>query len=241
MTTVGVLLCDHVSERNRPIAGDYADMFAALFAAHAPTLEVVPVDAVGGELPGAVDDCEAWLCTGSRHSVYDPAQAHWIDPLAGFLRRVHRAGLPCAGICFGHQLLAHALGGTVARAATGWGVGVRDIAVVCPQPWMAPPASRLALQFMHQDQVVAVPPGGVVLGSAAHCPVAMLQVGPAMVGIQAHPEFGPAYVDVLLAAREDVIGPAVVAAARSGLGRPTDEAVVAHWLARVLASGRQAG
>jgi GMP synthase-like glutamine amidotransferase len=241
VTTVGVLLCDHVSERNRSIAGDYGDMFAALFAAHAPALEVVPVAVVDGELPGAVDDCDAWLCTGSRHSVYDPEQAHWIDPLADFLRRVRRSGAPFAGICFGHQLLAHALGGTVARATTGWGAGVRDIVVERPRPWMAPPVSRLALQFMHQDQVVALPPGGVVLGRAAHCPVAMLQAGPAMIGVQAHPEFVPAYVEVLLAAREDVIGPAEVAVARASLACPTDEAVVTGWLARVLVGGPVAG
>jgi GMP synthase-like glutamine amidotransferase len=241
VTTVGVLECDHVSERNRPIAGDYADMFAALFAAHAPGIDLVPVDVIGGELPGAVDECEAWLCTGSRHSVYDPDQAGWIDPLSDFVRRVRRAGVPFAGVCFGHQLLAHALGGTVVRAPAGWGAGVRDLAVERQQPWMEPAASTLALSFMHQDQVVALPPGGVVLGSADHCPVALCQVGPAMVGVQPHPEFVAAYVDVLLAAREDVIGADEVAAARAGLARPTDEAVVTRWLARVLASGAVVG
>ncbi len=235
--TLGVLECDHVGERNRAIAGDYTDMFTTLFAAHAPRLELVPVDVIGGELPDSVHECDAWLITGSRYSVYDDDQRGWIDPLAELVRGAHDAAVPVAGICFGHQLLAQALGGEVARAASGWGAGILDVAVERTEPWMQPPADCLALHFMHQDQVVVPPPGAVVLGRAAHCPVAMMAVGPTTVGVQPHPEFVPAYTDVLLAARVDRIGADAVAAARARLTRPTDEGTVARWLAAVLARG----
>jgi hypothetical protein len=64
--------------------------------------------------------------------------------------------------------------------------------------------------------------------------VALLSVGPAAMGVQAHPEFTPAYTDALLVDRVARIGDDEVAAARAGLGQPTDEAVVARWMARVL-------
>lgn len=236
-TRIGVLECDHIAERFRGVAGDYRDMFRTLFAAHLPEAdipELVPFDVIGGELPPGPDACDGWLCTGSRHSAYDDHD--WITALLGFVRAVRDDGVPFVGVCFGHQVLARALGGRVERARTGWGAGVERVEVVAPEPepWMDPPADRLALHFMHQDQVTVVPPGGEVLGRAEHCPVALLRVGERMVGIQAHPEFPAAYVDALLADRVPLIGEREVAAARAGLAQRTDEGTVARWMARIL-------
>lgn len=237
-TRVGVLVCDHVSGKHRGIGGDYIDMFRALFAAHVPdaAVELVPVDVVGGERPPGPERFDGWLCTGSRYSVYD--DIGWIADVQGVVRDIHAAGVPFVGVCFGHQLLAQALGGRVEKAAGGWGAGIGRVTVGATSPWMAPPATHLSLHFMHQDQVIEVPPGGEVLGAADHCPVAILAVGPAAVGLQAHPEFTSAYSDALLADRVARIGEAEVAAARAGLGRPTDESTVAAWMARILAGGR---
>ncbi|MEY2571426.1 MAG: hypothetical protein QOE63_1776 [Acidimicrobiaceae bacterium] len=217
---VGLLMCDHVDGRFRAIAGDYDDMFGALFS----DLDLVPYDAVGGVLPKAADDCDAWLLTGSRHSAYDDEP--WISALSAFVRDLHVAGAPTVGICFGHQLLAHALGGRVERAASGWGVGAHAIERSADLEWR--------LLFMHQDQVVALPDDGVVLGSTDHCPVAALQIGPSMVGVQAHPEFSADYERALLDLRVERIGEAKVAAARASLDAPTDERAAASWLAAFM-------
>jgi GMP synthase (glutamine-hydrolysing) len=234
VTRVGLLECDHVDPRFRPIAGDYVDMFRTLFARRAPAagIELVPYDVVGGVPPGDPRACDAWLCTGSRHGVGDGLA--WVDDLAAFVRRVADAGVPFVGVCFGHQLLAHALGGRVGRASTGWGAGVGRIVVDGDAPWMVPPAAKLALHFMHQDQVVEPPPGAEVLGRADHCPVALLAVGDRMMGVQAHPEFTGPYIDALLVDRVARIGEDEVAAARAGLSQTTDEATMAAWMARVL-------
>lgn len=229
---VGILECDHVDARHRGIAGDYTDMFATLLAAPLGDAELVAYDVRNGSLPASPDACDAWVATGSRASVYD--EAGWIDDVARFVREVRTVGAPYVGVCFGHQLLAHALGGRTERAPGGWGAGARRVEVVAREPWMAPAAGALNLLFMHQDQVTEVPAGASVLARATHCPVAMLRVGDAMLGIQAHPEFSAAFVDALLAEREERIGSEAAAAARRSLVEPTDEGVIAGWVAGFL-------
>ena len=167
-------------------------------------LELVPVDARNGELPEAPSDFDGYLITGSRFSAYDDEP--WIDDLSAFVRDVADAGVPLVGICFGHQLLAHALGGEVREAETGWGVGPHEVVIEAAEPWMDPTLTRPRLQYMHQDQVVRLPDGGEVVAASDHCPVAMLRVDDRLLGIQAHPEFPAAYVDALLGARVERIG-----------------------------------
>jgi GMP synthase-like glutamine amidotransferase len=227
---IGLLECDHVDDRFRDVAGDYRDMFTALLAPHG--LEVVPVDACNGELPERPGDFAGYVCTGSRRSAYDDLP--WIDDLSRFVAEVAEAGVPFVGICFGHQVLAHALGGEVRRASTGWGVGPHDTVVERVEPWMVPGLARPRLQYMHQDQVVRLPEGATVLAAADHCPVAMLRAGERMLGIQAHPEFPAAYVEALMRTRVDRIGAATVEAARRALAAPTDDRVVAAWIAAFL-------
>ena len=228
MTRIGVLECDHVDERYRGVTEDYATMFAALF----PNLELVAYDAINGELPSSPDACDGWIITGSRHSVYEDLP--WIHEASRFVRETRDAGVPLVGVCFGHQLLAHALGGTVAKAGSGWGAGIKRIDVVRAEPWMEPVAPAVNLHFMHQDQVVEAPEGAVVLACADHCEIAMFRVGETMLGVQAHPEFTVPYAEALLNDRVERIGADTATDALASLTTATDEAVVAGWVASFL-------
>jgi len=233
---IGILEADHVAARYLPIAGDYWDMFATMVAEADPDATVVRCDVRNGEVPARPDDCEAWLCTGSSASVFDDEP--WIHDLAGFVRDAHDAQVPFVGICFGHQLLAHALGGRTQRAE-GWGVGALSMELLGPTPsWVDPVIPSPTLLYSHQDQVTLLPPDGQVLARAAHCPIAMLTVGETMLGLQAHPEFGTAYVRALLEDRVDRIGDGATAAALATLARPTDERPVAAWITSFLRSRR---
>lgn len=229
---IGLLHCDHVRDRYLPIAGDYDDMFRAMVATADPTAEVVVYDARNGELPGGPHECDAWLLTGSSASVYD--EEPWITALTTVVRQLHHAHAPTVGICFGHQLLAHALGGRTERAPGGWGVGALSTAIGDPMDWMDPPLAATTLLYSHQDQVTALPPDGRVLASADHCPVAMLAIGDDAVGVQAHPEFSAPYLRALLDDRVDRIGEARTAAAVASLAQPTHERTVARWLLEFL-------
>ena len=234
---IGLLECDHVDDRYRHLSGDYSDMFTAMFAA-SPDVELVRYDVVNGELPVSPAECDGWLATGSRKSAYDDDE--WIHRTSGFIRAAAATDAPFVGICFGHQLLAHALEGTVERAPAGWGAGILAVEVTQKQPWMEPFHSEARLHFMHQDQVTRLPAGGETVWSAAHCPVAAFTVGDTMLGIQAHPEFTVAYAEALLTDRTERIGGDKAGAALESLTTPTNEAVVTQWIVNFLtgAQGR---
>jgi GMP synthase (glutamine-hydrolysing) len=165
----------------------------------------------------------------------------WVGALAEFVRAVHRSRKPFVGICFGHQMLAHALGGEVAPAAQGWGVGVLEVDILKQEPWMQPPKSQLRIQHMHQDQVQRLPPGAVVLGRSAHCAVGMFRAGETMLGIEGHPEFTPEFAQALIRAREARIGKERAQSALKSLSEPTDGPLVGRWIARFLRAGQLPG
>ncbi len=227
---IGLLECDHVGEDLLHIAGDYRQMFGDLFNRHAPQLQLEYYDVCNGQFPASVDACEAFVCTGSRSSANDPDD--WIQDLKNFLRQLRDADKPFVGICFGHQMMAQALGGKVERASQGWGIGVHDLNVTKTESWMKPEQSSCGIQYTHSDQVVRLPENSEVLGKSDHCPVAMFQVGEKMLGIQGHPEFPAAYAEALVRKRTKLIGEEKVNAAK--FNAPTDEAIITTWLAKFL-------
>lgn len=228
---VGLLVCDHVRDDLVHVAGDYPDMFGALFADR-EEVELASYDAVDGELPSRPGDCEAWIITGSRYSVNDDLA--WIRDLEEFIRRVSGARVPLVGVCFGHQLIARALGGSVARSADGWGVGCVEVEVRNEEPrpaWMEPARDRYRILNSHADQVVRLPEGTRVLGSTGHCPVSLMTVGDYLLGIQGHPEMSSSYLKALIESRRGRSIPEGTASrGLESLEVGSDSTVVREWM-----------
>lgn len=196
--------------------GDYDAMFRRLLDGRGFAFRSWA--ALEGDLPSAPDQMDGWLITGSRHGVYEDLD--WIAPLEGFVRGAYDAGVPVVGICFGHQLLARALGGQVRKFAGGWSVA------------LTPHDDGSQLMTWHQDQVIAPPPGAVTLASTGHCRHAVLAYGDRALGIQAHPEYGPDFLDGLLALRAGALPPGLAEAARARLrDAPPDQARYADMIA----------
>jgi GMP synthase-like glutamine amidotransferase len=231
---VGLLACDEVAERFRHIAGGYQQMFERLLSPHIPGLRVTRFDMQAGNIPADARTCDAWITTGSRASVYDDVE--WIRAMEMFVRKVADSDRAFVGICFGHQLLARTLGAEVKRASGGWGAGVLPTRVVRREDWMAPARSTVRMQYMHADQVTAPPDGATLLSEAPHCPVAMFQCGPRLLGIEAHPEFPAAYARALIEDRRARIGEQVAEDALTRVDEPTDSDVVGAWIARFFSA-----
>lgn len=218
--TYGLLQCDHVDDHNRHLAGDYNDMFAAWLPGHWRVY-----DLTAGDFPEP-RECDAWVATGSHYSVYDDVP--WIHQFKQLVRSIDAAGVPFAGICFGHQMMAHALGGRTAKSPNGWGVGVHQFRVHTPEPWMQPPLETVSLIMSCQDQVQELPPGAVVLASSDHCPVAIYRCR-TLLGVQGHPEWQPPYARALLEQRTPRLGSALAAQALATLDQPRHSAEFAAW------------
>ena len=225
--------CDTIGDQYRHLVGDYPIAFKSLFNGCAPSLSFRVYKVFAGEWPDSPAACDAYLITGARDSVFDDTD--WIYQLSAFVRQLYVEERKVVGICFGHQLIAHALGGKVVRASNGWGVGVQSATLYQTCGWMQPDLRSYRLVYSHQDQVVQLPESAEILGATAHCPIAMFSAGNRMLGIQGHPEFSREFAAALMDAREHLIGPEIIEAARATLDDPTDESIIAQWIAAFLA------
>jgi len=223
---IGVLLCDHVPPDLQELSGgDYDLVYREMMLQAEPRLEVVSYAVVDGEFPESLDECDGWIITGS-HLGADSTEP-WVAALREWIAEAAAAGARIAGVCFGHQLVAEALGGSVGRAES-WRVGPQDT-VVEPTPWFE--GGEVKLHAMHQDVVTALPPGArnIAVGSTSEFPAYL--VGDNIVCVQDHPEFDADYVRSLINARLDRIDPDTVASARRRLDTTdTDGSTVGGWL-----------
>lgn len=223
---IGILVTGHVAEALQDTHGEYDAMFARWLSGHGFEFEGWFV--VDGQFPRGPEAADGWLITGSRHGAYEGHD--WIAPLERFIRDIIASGRPLVGICFGHQIIAQALGGRVEKVARGWSVG---------RTTYETEAGSLTLDAWHQDQVVDLPEGARVLARNDFCPYAALAYGDRVLSYQAHPEFPADYTRDLL----EVRGPGVVPddllrAARAETGRPNDRAKIADDIAAFFKHAR---
>ena len=184
-----------------------------------------------GEWPVAADSIDAFVITGSSAGVQDGLP--WVADLAAFLRDV-RGRTKLVGICFGHQVMAQAFGGTVAKAAQGWGLGLHRYAVNARPEWIGDTAG-VAVMASHQDQVVVPPPGATVVGGSAFTPHAIIDYGDDAISFQFHPEFTTAFSRALIDVdRATDMTDALKGEARRSLDDDGDARVVAGWIDRFL-------
>lgn len=204
--------------------GDYPAMFAKLLG---EGFEVESFDVAGGVLPKAAAH-DAYLVTGSPAGVYEPLA--WIAPLMEFIRGAGQARM--VGICFGHQVMAEALGGKVEKSDKGWGTGLHCYDVVRQEPWMDG-ARTIAAPASHQDQVVIQPPRTEITLASAFTPFAGLAwTDRPAISFQFHPEFSPAFAKALIEKRYDVVPDPEATIA--SLDAPNDNARIAGWIKRFL-------
>ncbi len=148
-------------------------------------------DVTLGLFPDSSEECDGWIITGSPASAYEPLE--WITHLESLVRAIDEAGMPLIGICFGHQLIAQALGGVVTKADAGWGLGV-DIYQPTEAGQSLWGGQPLALHIIHQDQVTELPERAELLAGSAFCQNGVLRYDQHIFTVQAHPEFGREYM-----------------------------------------------
>ena len=223
MTRLGLLETDTLYDGLIDDYGSYGKMFARFFDALDGRLMYRHYQVQSGDLPQHPNECDAYLITGSKAGVYDSLP--WIAALQNWIVDFHRQGACIIGICFGHQIIAHSLGGYAAKSDKGWGLGVLS----CEQD-LAQDSAKLHLIHSHQDQVLSLPPGAIRLASSDFCPNAAFALGNNILAFQGHPEFTAAYLQRLLAHRKGRIDSKVRERAIASLSTATSHEQVGQYL-----------
>lgn len=224
---IGILQTGHAPDALEGEFGTYPEMFARLLAGHDFTFRTWSV--VDMEFPSSVHDAEGWLITGSRHGVYDDLP--FIGPLESFVRDAFAARVPMVGICFGHQIIATALGGKVEKFEGGWSVGPTTYSIS---------GVHYTLNAWHQDQVVRPPETAQVIGSSSTCRFAALLYDDLAFTVQPHPEFQSEFLAGLIRTRgKGVVPDQLLSEAESRLDTPTNEVTMADRIAGFFLKPRE--
>ena len=184
---VNILLCDTFPGLLPENIPSYESMFVKLFHSVNQNITFEVFCALDGELPDHPAADELHLITGSNNAAYDDSP--WILGLQDWVRKVASLKVPLVGICFGHQLIAQALGGRVERFAGGWGVGTRESQILDEQLRTYFPDGRLRLIVNHHDQVMRLPEGASPLATSDFCRYEGFRIGHHILTFQGHPEF----------------------------------------------------
>jgi GMP synthase-like glutamine amidotransferase len=233
MPLVTIIETGLVSPKNRELHGSYPQMFEQMIGAADANVTFDTVSIPAGEPLPDVEGLEAVLITGSSAGVYDGFE--WIAPLEEFVRMAHQSKVPMVGVCFGHQLIAQALGGTARKSEKGWGLGrhVYDVAVGNGLI----DGRHIALACSHQDQVITPPAGATTILSSDFTPHAgLLYAGGTTLSVQAHPEFsiGFALACCEMVRSKRLAPDGVVTSAQASLAEPLESARLSGAITRFL-------
>lgn len=212
--------------------GPYALMFEKMFADAGAQFDYDVVPIHGGEPFPDPEGLEAILLPGSAAGVYDNHLA-WMAPLRDFIRGAYAAKTPMVGICFGHQIMADALGGDVRKSEKGWGLGRHSYSV--KNHLFNGTRDVLAVACSHQDQVIVAPAEAEVILASDFTPNAgLLYRNGAALSFQPHPEFEDPYTLALAEMRRGKAPDAIVDQAGASLQRPSHSGLVAAAIAEFL-------
>jgi GMP synthase-like glutamine amidotransferase len=229
---LGVLQAGRVPDEMADQHADYDQLFVDLLGANAFDYRHWAV--LDGKFPSSTADADAWLITGSRFGTYEDHD--WIPPLEKFIREVFAADQPMVGICFGHQIIAQAMGGRVEKFSDGWSVGrvEYNLDKSVFGTGSSSTSDQTALLAFNQDQVVQAPESSITVGSTDFCQHAALLYGNRALTLQPHPEFYSDFIDGLLVARRAILPPAIVDNAAETLALPIVRESIANTIRKFL-------
>jgi len=154
------------------------------------TEEVEVREVFEGDTPPAPEAVSGVVVTGSSALVTD--REAWSESSAAWLATAVEREMPVLGICYGHQLLAHACGGLVARNPRGREIGTVRVRLEAPRsadPLLRDLPGELGVQVSHVESVIELPSGARNLGASDGDPNQVFALGPSAWGVQFHPEF----------------------------------------------------
>lgn len=183
--------------------GGFADWFRAAMRVDPAQMRIVRVDA--GEALPAPATVAAAVITGSAAMVTE--RAPWSEQTAAWIRDAMDADTPLFGVCYGHQLMAYALGGTVGWLPAGREIGTESITRLSPDgaSGLRELPSTFPAQTTHRQSVLEPPPGAEALARSQRDPHQLLRYAPNALSSQFHPEFTPDFMRAYIEVRADAL------------------------------------
>lgn len=206
---------------------DDAHRFRDLFDLQEERFQYHVYMTIGGVVPQDVDEQDAYMITGSPLSVLDDHA--FMPDLMDFIRKCDAAEKPMLGVCFGHQAIAMALGGKVAKSTVGWNVGIENTVFTDSRSWMNPHHEALPMYVFHEDQVTELPEGCDLLGSNNKCRNASFAKGKHIFTTQSHPEITDPFMRCVLDYCCDILPADEIDDIYASIDQPQDGAVFARW------------
>lgn len=228
---LNILLCDRFPGLLPEYVPSYESMFIRLFRKNCPQMDFAVYDTLDGTLPEETNNNDIYLITGCNLSAYD--DVGWIRDLSAWIVAADARRAKMVGICFGHQLIAQALGGRVIRSPKGWGVGIRESRLTDPEALAEFPGGHLRLLYNHHDQVVQLPERARVFATSDFCTVDGFMIDNHIITFQGHPEYTPEYAVHLIAdfAADEPLKVRREALSSIGLHEHQGD-LVARWIAK---------
>ena len=228
MIAIGLLQTDSVLPHLQVVHGDYPAMFRQVLEQTGLSFEMSVFDVEHGCYPADLDECDGYVITGSRMSVYDDEP--WIKELGSFVQELDKQQKKLVGICFGHQLVAHVLGGKTQASNKGWGVGCHNSRLLTTVAKNLPGVDEFSLLSSHKDQVSELPPNADLIASNAFCEIAAMRIEDHILTFQGHPEFTREYSNALMEFRRDIIPEDVVNMGQKSLQGRVDRELAFEWI-----------
>ncbi|MGX9418644.1 glutamine amidotransferase-related protein [Vibrio sp. WJH972] len=228
---IGIIVCGLVDPLWASDFGEYADMIQTTLSPYGE-FEFQTFNALTSSLPEDIHACDGYIVTGSVYDAY--ADEPWIHQLADWIRRCDKQRKPLLGICFGHQIIALALGGKVEKSSKGWGIGISTTELLADTSWMEPKLTSLKMLISHQDQVIDIPPSMKLLARSDFCPNYMLSKDQHILTVQGHPEFSLEFERCIVEKKKTQVSEECYLSALTSLNQTPDSTIVMRWFANFL-------
>ena len=180
------------------------ERFINLLKPSLPEAKWTTIHCLEDNLPNDANGFDVYLITGGKYSIFEDLD--WQHKLFDFIRQIYNKNIPLLGICYGHQAIAHVLGGHVERFDNGWGAGVTTVNVIDQPAWLLPMAEKIYLLAMHQDQVTTMPTEATRFLDNHFCHNSGFYIDDRVLAIQQHPEFTSELCRDLIVRRKERIG-----------------------------------
>lgn len=225
---IGLLICDTVNPEVAKTVGQYWERFNNLFENAETKIKLIKYEIRAGQWPKSAEECDGYVITGCVQSANDVDE--WIAELTRFIRECYVGKVKMVGICFGHQILAKAMGGSVDLNPNGWGLGVKKQEVLVKRPWMKPAQKKFNIIASHQEHVTQLPGNAELVCTSQHCKVAVFEIPDIFLGFQGHPENSSFTSGVSIDRRKEELPEEVYQKAKKSLTIEAEQKLIAKWI-----------